>query len=324
MSSRRIRFMFEYLLYRQLTLAAAILPRPVAMLFGGLVGRVCSVLAGSRRRLSEQNMQRALPELSRHQVKTEIRQMFRHLGILAMDVLAFRRFHEEPDLDRYFEFENLESLEQAHAHGKGVLVLTAHLGNWEAGSCFLPRLGYPTCFIAKKLKNPRMNAFIQANREQCGAEMIDAKKGARRILKALADGKVVCVLLDQHHREGVLTEFFNRPVLTSPMLVQLAMKSGAPILPAFTLRADDHRYHTCFADAFEVEPNSDPELIRRQTQLCNDYIEEAVRKKPSQWFWLHNRWRVDAPATATMKLRSPEANISPVPAISKLKQESSG
>ena len=308
MSRHRIRYTLEYLLYRQLTFAATILPRRFALGFGALVGGFFGLVFAKRSKLSERNMQLAIPEMSPEQVSSEVKGMFRHLGLLAMDILSFKRFHDEPDLNRYFDFENLEHLQQAHAGGKGVLILTAHLGNWEGGSCFLPRLGFPTCFIAKKLKNPQMDAFIKANREQGGAEMIDAKLGARRILKSLNEGKVICVLLDQHHRDGVLVDFFGRPAYTTPVMVQLAMKTGAPVVPAFTLRTEDNRYTTSFGEPIQFAPSSSPETLKQYTQQCNDLIEAAVRKKPSQWFWLHNRWRhnpaVNAPHCADLRKAS--------------------
>jgi KDO2-lipid IV(A) lauroyltransferase len=248
-------------------------------------------LFSKRRKLAEKNMALAMPELSSGQVKTEIGEMYNHLGILAMDVLNLGHFHDEPDLSRYFDFENLENLKEAYKKGKGVLILTGHLGNWEAGSCFLPRLGFPTVFIAKRMKNPQMDSFIRATREQGGAEMIDAKRGARKILKALGEGKVVCVLMDQHNREGILVDFFGRPAQTTSMMVQLAMKTGAPVVPAFTFRTEDNRYSTVFGEVTTFASSADPDDIKEHTQRCNDMIEMAVRSKPSQWFWLHNRWK---------------------------------
>lgn len=294
---RRIRYTFEYLIYRQLSAAANILPRGMALAFGALLGRLCGRLFSKRRRLAERNMQLAMPELCPEVVRGEMTAMFQHLGMLAMDILRLKFFHAEPRLSRYFEFENLERLQKAHAEGKGVLILTGHLGNWEAGSCFLPRLGFPTAFIAKRMKNPQMDAFIRSAREQGGAEMIDAKRGARRILKALGEGKVVCVLLDQHNREGVIADFFGRPARTSSVMVQLAMKTGAPVVPAFTVRGADNRYTTSFGEALSFARSSDPESIRSSTQQCNDVIEAAVRRHPAQWFWLHNRWKNSPAAT---------------------------
>jgi len=289
--STRLNYLVEYLLCRFLVTGINVLPRNWALVVGGTLGQLCHRALPRRRRLAKHNMQRAMPELTEQAVARGVKEMFRHLGLLMMDIVQMERFHSEKDLSRYFEFEHLERLERAHAAGKGVLILTGHLGNWEAGSCFLPRLGYPTAFIAKRIRNPHIDAYIRANREQGGAEMIDAKRGARRIFKALGEGKVVCVLLDQHHREGVKANFFGRPAKTTTMLVQLAMKSGAPVVPAFTLRTEEGRYRTSFGEPIAFEPTSDPGIIMGNTQQCNDIIEDAVREKPAQWFWLHNRWR---------------------------------
>lgn len=289
--SRRIRFAFEYLLYRAVTALTALLPRRLALGFGALLGRVAWRLLGRRRHLAEENMQRALTELGPVEVRRLVRRMFVHLGIVAMDLLMLKRFHAEADLSKFFDFENLEHLRAAHARGKGVLLVTAHLGFWEAGTFFLPKLGYPTAFIAKRMKNPRMDDFITATRQLSGGEVIDARRGARRILKALMEGKVVCVLPDQHNREGELVEFFERPARTTTMVAQLAMKTGAAVLPGFTLRTPENRYRSIFGEPMSFEASDDPQAVLRCTRRINAILEEAIRREPSQWFWLHKRWR---------------------------------
>jgi len=288
---RRLSYLGEYLLCRLLAAGVILLPRSWALSAGEKLGQLCHGVLSKRRKLAEKNMHAAMPELSAQAVESKVKAMFGHLGILMMDIVRMKLFHAEKNLSRYFEFEHLERLKKAHEEGKGVLILTGHLGNWEAGSCFLPRLGFSTAFLAKKIKNPYIDGFIRANREQGGAEMIDAKRGARRILKALGENKVVCVLLDQHHRDGIKVDFFGQPAQTTTMLVQLAMKTGVPVLPAFTLRTDDNRYRTFFGEPVTFVPSSDPETIKRYTQKCNDILEAAVRREPSQWFWLHNRWK---------------------------------
>jgi len=290
--NRRIRFFFELIFYRLVSALIALLPRRVALAFGAWLGRFCWLLFGARRRKAEENMGRALPELSAGQVRSEVRRMFIHLGIVGMELLMLKRFHDEPDLSRYFDFEGLEIIRQAHARGKGVLLLTAHLGFWEAGTFFLPKLGFPTAFIAKKMKNPRMDAFITRTRELSGGEVIDAKKGARRIIKALAEGKVVCVLPDQDNREGEAVEFFGRPARTTTMVAQLAMKTGAAVVPGFTLRTPDNRYCSRFEPELEFTAKDGPGAAVENTRLVNHAIEAAIRREPSQWFWLHNRWRL--------------------------------
>lgn len=289
---RRIRFIFEYLLYRILATVVALLPRKLALSFGAQLGRLCARLLGKRRRLAEQNMALAMPELTPLLVQSEVRKMFMHLGIISMELLMLKRFHAEPDLSRFFDFEGLEDLRAAQARGKGVLLLTGHLGFWEAGTFFLPKLGLPTAFIAKRMKNPRMDDFIMSTRELSGGEIIDAKRGARRIIKALSEGKVVCILPDQHNREGEPVEFFGHPAMTTTMVAQLAQKTGAAVVPGFTLRMPDNRYHTRFEPPLQLSGDKGRAGALEDTRQINRVIEEAIRREPSQWFWLHRRWRV--------------------------------
>jgi len=288
---RRLRFSLEYLTYRFMAALVALLPRAVALAFGARLGALCWRLFARRRTLAEKNMARALSELSPEQVREQVRRMFVHLGIVAMELLMLQRFHAEPDLSKHFDFEGLEHLQQAHARGKGVLLLTGHLGFWEAGTFFLPKLGFPTAFIAKRMKNPRMDEFITTTRQSSGGEVIDARRGARRILKALSEGKVVCVLPDQHNREGELVEFFGRPARTTTMVAQLAMKTGAAVVPGFTLRTPANRYRTIFSPPLALPAGDTPQAVLSATREINRVLEEAIRQEPSQWFWLHRRWR---------------------------------
>ena len=290
---RTLRYIFEYLLYRVLTVVVWPLPRRLALALGGRLGYFCWLAFSRRRRLAQDNMQRAMPELNADQVRTYIKQMFVHLGIVAIDLLMLRRIHAEPELKRYFDIDGMEYLQQAHARGKGVLLVTAHLGFWEAGTIFLPKLGFPTAFIAKQMKNPRMNQFLMQTREMSGGEIIDARRGARRIVKALREGKVVCVLPDQDNRDGAAVDFFGHPARTTTMVVQLALETGAYIVPGFTLRTADNRYYNWIQKPLDVEVVADEEGVLRVTHTINRVIEDAIRRKPSQWFWLHNRWRLD-------------------------------
>ena len=290
--NRSIRFFFELIFFRLFSTTIAQLPRTLALSLGAWLGRCCHALFGKRRRMAEENMRHALSELSPTEVRSEVRKMFIHLGIVAMELLMLKRFHDEPDLSKYFDFEGLDNLREAHARGKGVLLLTGHLGFWEAGTFFLPKLGFPTAFIAKKMRNPRMDAFITRNRELSGGEVIDAKRGARRILKALGEGKVVCILPDQDNRDGEAVEFFGRPARTTTMVAQLALKTGAAVVPGFTLRTQDNRYLSIFEPPLDFPVTDGPDNQHENTLLVNQVLEKAIRREPSQWFWLHKRWRV--------------------------------
>ena len=291
--NRKLRFFFEYVLYRVLSATVRLLPRRWSLVLGSGLGRLCHGLFFKRRHLAEDNMHRAMPELDSRDIRTKVHEMFKHLGIVSMDLLNLKKLHAEPDISRYFEIDGLDQLRRAYDDGKGVLLVTAHLGFWEAGTIFLPKLGFPTAFIAKRMKNPRMDEFLMRTREMSGGEIIDARRGARRIVKALHEGKVVCVLPDQDNRDGEVINFFGRPARTTTMVAQLALKTGAPIVHGFTLRTPDNRYYNWIEKPISAESFTGPDAATRLTEHINRVIETAIRRQPEQWFWLHNRWRVD-------------------------------
>ena len=156
-------------------------------------------------------------------------------------------------------------------------------------------MGYATRGVARRIKNPLVDERIRANRERFGARVIPHRNAVRPILKAVRDGGVVGFLLDQRAsaREGVLSEFFGRPVSTNQGLALLALKSGTPVVPGFDRRQVDGRHVIQLGAVVEPPPagNRD-ERVRTFTRTFDGVIEAAVRECPEQWFWVHRRWRV--------------------------------
>jgi KDO2-lipid IV(A) lauroyltransferase len=130
-------------------------------------------------------------------------------------------------------------------------------------------------------------------RKAAGSYIINSRKGARRILKALQQNHFVGILLDQHagRRHGVLVPFFGRPAWTTPIVAEIAMKYRVPVIPAFAWWAPGNRYHMEISPAIHLEGDLTPENVTANTALLTRIIEDAVRRDPCQWFWVHRRWR---------------------------------
>lgn len=293
MADRRFKNFSEYALFLALATLVRVLPRRPALALGSQLGWLSQFLLGKRRRRALENMQRAFPEMPAGEVKRNVRCMFRHLGISGVEMLLIDRFRSQEDLERYFQFEGLENLREAVELGKGVLILTGHLGFWEVGTFFLPKLGIPVDFVAKRMKNPYVDRYFWNLREAGGGRCIDAKHGARKILRSLNEGRAVAVLLDQHTspKTAVKVDFFGRPAYTTPIITQLAMKYGIPVVPSFSYRTPDHRYRVEFSPMVLLENDSSQEAVVRNTAYLTSFIEEAVRREITQWFWVHRRWR---------------------------------
>lgn len=293
MQDRRFKNIVEYVLLMSLVSLVRALPRQQALKLGGHLGRLAQHVLPKRRRRAVENLSRAFPEMSSEELGKNCEAIFRHLGISGVEMLLMDKLDGQRDLERYFDFEGLEHIRGAFTLGKGVLILSGHLGFWEVGTFFLPQLGLPSDFVAKNMKNPYINRFFIRTREAAGGKVLDTRKGARRILRSLAENRGVCVLLDQHTspKQAVSVDFFGRPAWTTPIIAQMAMKQGTPIVPAFCRRTDDLRYKVEFQPMILLENDPNPEAVKANTALFTNIIEEAVRKDITQWFWVHRRWR---------------------------------
>ena len=129
--------------------------------------------------------------------------------------------------------------------------------------------------------------------------MIYRRGGLRRILRALANNQAVAILIDQHIQpvDAVVVNFFDRPAATTSAVAALALRTGAPVIPAFALPLRDGRYRMVYEPPIEPPAAGDPDAVREFTQRCTDVLEMYVRRHPHLWLWMHRRWRdVDPPA----------------------------
>ena len=289
-----MKYRAEYFALRGFSALVRCLPRQAALTLGRRVGRLLPRVMRSRYRLAVENMRMALPELSPSEIEENVYKNFEHISICSVEMLRLDMLKPgENDIDRYFELSDLHHLEDAIALQKGVIVLTAHLGFWEVGQFVFPELGIPFDVVAKPLKNPLSDRFVENIRTSFGSGVLNSRKGARRILKSLQEQHVVGILLDQHISPpgSVVTEFFGRKAYTTSAITTLAMKYQIPIVPLFCLRQEDNRYKI-WAEEMLLLSNAGENALVENTQKLTDIIEVAIRKDVTQWFWMHRRWRV--------------------------------
>lgn len=292
MEKRFIKNLVEYGLFWGTTSIVRAVPRPAALAIGRGLGKLSQLVLRKRTHTALENLRKAFPEMPEQQVQKNVREMFKHIGMSGVEMLRMDMF-EEKDLSNLFDFQGMEHLQEAHNLNKGVLLLTGHVGFWEVGTFFLSHLGFPTDYIAKRMKNPYVDRYITRMRESTGGHCLESKKGARKIVRALNQKRIVAVLLDQHitPREAVCVNFFNRPAFTSPIIAQMAMKYGIPVVPVFCHRTKDNCYKVVAEPMILLEKSDAPQDIVKNTERLSSYIEKAVRKEIPQWFWLHRRWR---------------------------------
>ena len=292
-STGTMRYWLEYIPFITIATIIRLLPRDLALALGRQMGALGRHLTPKRVKIADDNLRHAFPEMSETERQDLVKRVFRDLGLGFIEMLRLDKFDGKNDLEKFFTIEGIEHVHEALALGRGCILLTGHLGFWEAGNYVFPTLGIPLGVVAKPMKNPLVDAYFRRMREAYGAYLIDTHKGARRIFKALQNKHAVGILMDQHmpRRQAVRVPFFGRPAYTTPIIAQLAMKNQVPIVPAFSYRNPDHTYRVKVSPMFFLEKDLSEEGIVAGTALMTKKIEEGIREDVSQWFWVHRRWK---------------------------------
>ena len=288
-----MRNILEYIPFALIAAMVRTLPRSKALMFGKYLGRFLFPLFKRRVAIARENLSKAFPDLSNQTLQDSLQEMYEHLGICAIEMLRLDKFTGLNDLNRFFEISGEDNIKEALNLGRGCIILTGHVGFWEAGSFFLPMLGFNTAAVAKPMRNPLVDNYVRKMRQHSGTNIINSQKGARAIISALRKNYLVCILLDQHlkGKGSVVARFFGRPAHTTTIITQMALRDQIPIIKAFTYRKPDNTYRCHFEKMFHLDGPLDEENICNKTDLLNQHIESGIRQNVSQWFWIHRRWR---------------------------------
>lgn len=221
--------------------------------------------------------------------------IYRHMGLLIIESLRLPCL-ACGKLDERFEFEGIEHLDAALKRGKGVFLLTGHIGNWELGGKALVERGYEVYAIYKELKTPAGEAFRKMVREEIGVHSIPRHNSTKQILSVLRKNGIIVFILDQNMtaKEGTFVDFFGVPACTMAGLAILAERTGSAVIPACSYRAPDLRHHhLTMLPAIDLEKVSEDrqENANHNTGRFTKFIEDFINRQPDQWIWIHKRWK---------------------------------
>jgi Kdo2-lipid IVA lauroyltransferase/acyltransferase len=270
------------------------LPRGVArLLAGGLAGSIYR-FHGRLRRVGHRNLEMALPALSADERDHILRGVFRHLGWQLVEFCRMTRYTPE-NTRNWIRTEGLEHYLAAKARGKGVLVVTGHLGAWELSSFYHSLMGYPMSMIARPLDNRRLDEFVNGIRCLYGNRVVPKDNFARGLLRAMRANRTVGILMDTNMTppQGVFVDFFGQQACTASGVARVALKTGAAVLPGFMLwEPAEEKYVLHFGPELAFERTGDAERdTLSATQQCVRVTEEWIRRYPDQWLWIHRRWK---------------------------------
>ncbi len=283
----------------------SIQPLPMVRGCGRVVGFVFGDVLRHHRDDAMEALERSMPALSPRACKRIVRDMYRLQGINFMEFIWYAS-HGIDTVAQAVEVVGMEHVDKAMERGKGVLVLTAHVGNFELMPMASVAFGHTLSVIVKRIKNDAVNQVIENLRTHEGLTFLSTKHAYRDCLKALRRNEIVGMIIDQNmtRNEGVFVDFFGKPACTSPGLAFMAAQSQAPVVPAFIYRKPDGSYRLKVHPMLEPPADRKPETIHAATQLYTKVIEDAVREAPEQWIWMHRRWKTKQLEGLSGKMRA--------------------
>ena len=292
--SASLRHYLEFLPLWVVVKLFGLLPRRSALQLGELLGRGVEIFLKRLRQVGMQNLTQAFPSAPLPQLQHTLHRVYGNLGRHLAEFCKMPSYLRA-QASEFIRYEGLEHYLSARDRGRGVLVLTGHLGAWEL-SCFYHSLvGYPMGLLIRRLDNPLVDRMV--NRIRClhGNRVIDKDDFARGLISAMRAGETVGILMDTNMTppQGVFVPFFGREACTGSGLARIAMKTGAAVLPGFLLRdGETDCYKLRFGKEISLVNSGNLESdIRENTAAFTRIIEEAVRSAPDQWLWMHRRWK---------------------------------
>jgi Kdo2-lipid IVA lauroyltransferase/acyltransferase len=289
-----VRHRLEFALVWFWVKTVGLLPRPLARAKGICLGLLVYLLHRRLRRVGMRNLALAFPQMSHGERRRILRNEFVSLGRQLAEVCLFPRYTRE-NVSQVVVYDGFENYERAFARGKGVLFLTAHLGAWELSAFAHSLQGHPLWIVMRSLDNPLVDRLIQGYRTMHGNRTVDKDDFVRGLLAAMHAGEVVGILMDTNMTppQGVFVDFFGIPAYTASGLARIALRTGAAVVPGFTVwNAQLRKYTLRFEPALELIRTGDNEKDTvANTAKFTKIIEDYVRRYPDQWLWVHRRWK---------------------------------
>ncbi|WP_176065136.1 lysophospholipid acyltransferase family protein [Anaeromyxobacter diazotrophicus] len=311
---KRLRRGARSLALRVLAALLGRLPLRAALAVGALAGRLAWHLAPGTRRLMLAHLALAFPEKSEAERRAVARASLVHLGQVALEVAALRRYRDR--LEAYVSIApgGAELVERAMARGRGLVFVAGHIGNWELLAQRLSRLAQPNAVVAKRNADAWLNGAVERLRAEGGLETFWREDPAtgRRLLRLFKRGGGLGILVDQDTKvQGVFAPFFGRPAFTPRAAADLALRFGATALVVTSHRRGPGRGAGHELEVVELPydpapPDREAEVLRF-TAAALAIQEAAIRRHPAEWVWMHRRWKTEPPLKGSLASAVPKS-----------------
>jgi len=248
-------------------------------------------LIGPRRKVAEKNIELVFPEKTPAERKRILYKSYDNMVWTGIEMLAWQK--DPSMIDKWVaEVEGRENIEKAFAEGRGIIVLSAHVGNWEHAAAWIGR-NYKAFGVVRHSDSQFQKELINTLRETSGLRILGKEEPMVRALGILRRNEMLGLLSDQHGgKEGIEVPFFGQNTSTVQGAAVFAWLTGAPVIPVQGLRLAPFRFKIIIGQPIKWEKGPDrAACIRKLTELANKELEKMIRRAPEQWLWQHRRFR---------------------------------
>lgn len=233
----------------------------------------------------------AFPEKTKEEREYIAKESFKNVATTFAE-FAYSSVWKNNKIERFIKIENLDTFNELLSRGKGLVVITGHIGNWEFMANIISVMGYNPAFIVRALDNQKLDNYIEHWRTKRGGSIINRNgDDLRNIFLALRANSPVGFLSDQNFIDGVFVPFFGKLAATASGAIAISMKTKSPIIIAYARRNKDYTHTLTFTDEFIIEerPTKNQTLLHN-TARYTKMLEDIIRKNPTEWLWAHRRW----------------------------------
>ncbi len=287
----------EYFLVYSFYAFLNILPQDLSLKIGRFLGLLFYKIDKKHRKHTLNNLKIAFPTKTENELNDIAIKFYKNLGMVFVEIFRLNKY-KESNIDDFVEYD-FDQIKNIYG-GQGILLLTAHFGNWELLAKTFGLKGYKGNVLARPLDNPYIEKILYDLRTASGNKVIYNRENAvKNIIKALNEKEIVGFLPDENasKRIGVFVDFFGVKACTMPGMANIAAKTKLPIIPAFIVRikgkdGNYSKHRLIIEPPLDIKYTGDRKTDTMNIlKLFNEKIEGIIKQYPEQWFWIHNRWK---------------------------------
>jgi KDO2-lipid IV(A) lauroyltransferase len=285
--------MLRFRAFRTLQWMMERLPRRLAYALAIVIARFAYVFAGQARRTLRENLRAALPDVSDEELRLITWNNFRNHSKAYADLMRLPRARVE-ELSQLLHLDGMEHLEAARAHGRGVLVVSAHMGSWEVAAAIWSATIAPVSLFAEELEPQELYDWYRRTRARLGISVLPLTRGGlKQVVRALEAQEMVVTAIDRDILgTGMVVDFFGRPAHIPEGPAAIALRKGTPLLPVCVYRLPDDTYQAVGYPPIVAQPTGDREKdLRRVMESLVAHLEQIIRAHPDQWHMPHPIWQ---------------------------------